>query len=127
MHDVGESSGSTRSVEHGGGEPRRSPGRATSPPGGAYFASQAKTSLFQNSLFFGFSTQWPSSGKLIICEEGGKEEGERGRDSFLRTSRVPFASRQAVQLSIVSPGTAARSLSADTTVQLPRAKAMAAI
>src|SRR5207237_1181293 len=35
------------------------------PPGGAYFASHANTSLCQNSLFFGLSTQWPSSGKLM--------------------------------------------------------------
>src|SRR5262249_55403489 len=35
------------------------------PPGGTCFFSQAKTSLCQYSLFFGFSTQWPSSGKLI--------------------------------------------------------------
>jgi hypothetical protein len=34
------------------------------PPGGAYFVSQANTSLCQWTLFFGFSTQWPSSGKL---------------------------------------------------------------
>ncbi len=34
------------------------------PPGGAYFFSQPNTSLCQCSLFFGFSTQCPSSGKF---------------------------------------------------------------
>ena len=36
--------------------------------GGAYFVSQANTSLCQYSLFFGFKTQCPSSGKLIIFD-----------------------------------------------------------
>src|SRR5262249_2138299 len=35
------------------------------PRGGAYFASHANTSLCQNSLFLGLSTQWPSSGRLM--------------------------------------------------------------
>src|SRR5262249_46392344 len=34
-------------------------------PGGQYFFSQANTSLCQYSLFFGFKTQCPSSGKLM--------------------------------------------------------------
>ena len=36
-----------------------------SPPGGTYFFSQANTSRCQYALFAGFSTQWPSSGKLM--------------------------------------------------------------
>ena len=47
------------------------------PPGGTYFVSQANTSLCQYALLAGFSTQWPSSGKLINfdgtpcrCERG---------------------------------------------------------
>src|SRR5438067_1099098 len=38
---------------------------AQRPPGGTYFVSQANTSLCQYSLFFGLSTQCPSSGKLM--------------------------------------------------------------
>src|SRR5713101_727338 len=38
------------------------------PPGGAYFASQANTSLCQWALLAGLRTQWPSSGKLIILD-----------------------------------------------------------
>src|SRR5262249_33065428 len=36
------------------------------PPGGAYFASQPKTSWCQYLLLAGFSTQCPSSGKFTI-------------------------------------------------------------
>jgi hypothetical protein len=36
-----------------------------SPPGGAYFFSQANTSRCQKALLAGLDTQWPSSGKLM--------------------------------------------------------------
>src|SRR5262245_64043463 len=41
------------------------PQRVHFPPGGTYLVSQPNTSLCQNSLFLGLSTQWPSSGKLM--------------------------------------------------------------
>ena len=56
-----------RSIANHIGKPSHGPFvRRHFPPGSTYFSSHANTSLCQNAPFFGFATQWPSSGKLII-------------------------------------------------------------
>ena len=72
-------------------EIRQAPRPPTSPyfpPGGTYFASQANTSWCQYSLLAGFSTQWPSSGKLIIFDG-------TPRRCRVVNSCMPFADRHA--------------------------------